>query len=533
MKVLEHIYTSLKVEFETQYLTEGLSREEVLTLENQSNYFLPPELLYAEGVEYPVKYVLYPLSSRYYCIGRGIYKGLDSLGRVGNYLFHNVLFDTKELVAHGADPLAVLHKLIKDNYFVSDSQESRPEEVSLEIENRPQLFDSLTAEKKQNVAKLLLLFTEESIPRVLVVGSEPKRIEFAELILSELPPSIKYMTGIETYGYGQGTSAVISCIPEEKEYQGTYGEKIQVQWGSSESISFRPTVPAVDSAMLQHFTTLDHTDRIQFIDFLFSLKQGSASIVHFGELSKTSQEFFALRFSASLLHMAIRANDLSKVELFAGNLGESDWKQLAKNPIVLDLLYAGNYGFLPRLTQAIFSEKTFSNISGNANFERMVLSILQQQHASENQGAALAVQSNLGAWISAVKPREEIVLQLCAAYAPVWSQETSLAAFADSLSYLQSPAIAFYRELARSFGSKQFPSVLFSLPLPDNQNALHTLLRKICSQKQSDIMKQMKKHTAWFEQLSARSEGSNKACLNILPLAVSEGSKKGFFSFLK
>ena len=93
VKVGQHIYGRAKEKgFSTLGYSPDVTSEDLKSIERNSNYELPTSLYYDEGAEKPVKYTFYKLSEEKIVVGKGVYIGKDEFGRVGNYLFHNLIF---------------------------------------------------------------------------------------------------------------------------------------------------------------------------------------------------------------------------------------------------------------------------------------------------------------------------------------------------------------------------------------------------------------------------------------------------------
>jgi hypothetical protein len=94
--------------FSTVDATEGLSSSDCQILEKHSHYYLPPTLLFRRETEGPTKYVYYQLDNRRSVVGRAVYLGRDSLGRPGNFLFHNYVFQREGLLAADFNPVPLV-----------------------------------------------------------------------------------------------------------------------------------------------------------------------------------------------------------------------------------------------------------------------------------------------------------------------------------------------------------------------------------------------------------------------------------------
>lgn len=108
MKIYQLFYTSCKkglssgMGFQTYSMSEGIKEEEREEIESHCSY-IPPENLMGHPTEdeihefFPVAFSFFKLRSGRYCICRGKYKGKDYSGRFGNYFYHVLIIDGKEL----------------------------------------------------------------------------------------------------------------------------------------------------------------------------------------------------------------------------------------------------------------------------------------------------------------------------------------------------------------------------------------------------------------------------------------------------
>ncbi len=206
MKLEQHFYTSGKPEFITVAITAGISREERIQLESNSIYFLPVSLHYQENVTSPVKYVWYPLGEHLFVVGRAIYAGKDSLGRTGNYLFHNYVISRDELItACRGNPAGLIKYLRQQNFFQEEAPSGDIQPIHLDDD----AFGDIPTTGPRTLAPDLLqrvlhaCLDADSLRRpVLLLGTDDECLDFLEQIYAVLPYTVRLSLQVDTYAYG-------------------------------------------------------------------------------------------------------------------------------------------------------------------------------------------------------------------------------------------------------------------------------------------------------------------------------------------
>lgn len=224
MKLEQHFYTSGKPEFMTVAITDGISREERIQLESNSIYFLPVSLHYEENVTTPVKYVWYPLGEQHFVVGRAIYKGKDSLGRTGNYLFHNYVVRQDDFMAAcQSNPVSLIMRLRQYGMFLDEAPDGDIQPIDLANEQLavPQsLPQNVSREVLQRVLHACLEHYALHQPGLLL-GTEDECLQFLERIYTVLPYEVRLALRVDTYAYGVSLGfPIIGSLDEEVFYQG-------------------------------------------------------------------------------------------------------------------------------------------------------------------------------------------------------------------------------------------------------------------------------------------------------------------------
>ncbi len=158
VKVGQHIYGRKEKEgFTTVGYSFYITKEDIRTIEVKCIYFLPD--LYSREIEKPVKYVFYKLNKEDVVIGRGIYVGLDEAGRPGNYIFHNLIFQTKDITTLKINPIALIRYLESKGMFkmeILPNEKLEDIELDLELEKEEKKRTSLS------VFKVLSYYIDEN-----------------------------------------------------------------------------------------------------------------------------------------------------------------------------------------------------------------------------------------------------------------------------------------------------------------------------------------------------------------------------------
>ncbi len=222
MKLEQQIYTSGKPEFTTVAATDGLNRADRIHLENHSLYILPTSLMYQEGVETPVKYVFYPLGEDRLVVGRAVYTGLDSLGRPGNYLFHNFIVAKEDLLAYSRiNPVTLIRQIEKKGWF----RETVPENSSTVLEISPDEFPGPSfpqPELRDTLLSQLLYVCLNHQPLqypLLLNGAEQDCLDFLERLYPLLPYYLRAELSFDTFTYNVSLNFRVVGLPERPEFR--------------------------------------------------------------------------------------------------------------------------------------------------------------------------------------------------------------------------------------------------------------------------------------------------------------------------
>jgi len=226
MRLEQHFYTSGKTEFTTVAVTKGISREERIKLENHSIYFLPVSLHYQENIITPVKYICYPLNEERFVVGKAVYIGKDSLGRTGNYLFHNIIVSKEDLMTSCRfNPVKLITWLEEKQVFKTEVPRHSVKVLELDL---PQTSPVVSSHKLVTLQRDLLLqvlyvcIHHEFVHQpLLLIGTEKESLEFLEYLYIILPYHIREELCVDTYAYGVSLGfQIIGSIEDEEFWQG-------------------------------------------------------------------------------------------------------------------------------------------------------------------------------------------------------------------------------------------------------------------------------------------------------------------------
>lgn len=275
MKLEQHFYTSGKTEFTTVAVTKGISREERIKLENQSIYFLPVSLHYQENITTPVKYVCYPLNEKRFVVGKAVYIGKDSLGRTGNYLFHNIIVSKEDLmVSSHFNPVKLIKRLEEQQVFRTEVPEHSVKVLELDV---PQTFPFATSYKLGPPQRDLLLqilyicvFHEFVYQPLLLLGTDQECLEFLEWLYIVLPYHIREELCVDTYAYGVSLGFQIIGSLEEEEFRQGLISSLTLHLANLQHTSYLD-MPEI-SKHLSFITDMAASERMEELNDVYSLE---------------------------------------------------------------------------------------------------------------------------------------------------------------------------------------------------------------------------------------------------------------------
>jgi hypothetical protein len=204
----QHIYGKTKdKDFSTLAVSRKINKEDLKILEKYSLYKLPDPLLYEAGTIKPKKYLYYKLNDESIVIGRGIDIGRDEFGRVGNFIFHNIIFKINELENLNLTPITLIQYLEENNIFLSEPfYENQISPIELDIPDKYQEEEPKLNifENKIDLLYILLYacFNTKEIPApIYITGDENKIFEFLDNLLSILPKWLQFNLSFNTLWY--------------------------------------------------------------------------------------------------------------------------------------------------------------------------------------------------------------------------------------------------------------------------------------------------------------------------------------------
>lgn len=194
LKVDQHIYGKTKdKDFSTLAISVAIPKEDLKILEKHSLYQLPSSLLYDTEAKKPKKYVYYKLNNESVVLGRGIDVGRDEFGRVGNFLFHNLIFKIKDLEKSGLTPIGLIRYLEEKGIFHDKPfQEGQILPLDVEIDNSigKEIPSVSLLEGKIDLLSTLLYacFNQIEITApIWIYGTENETFDFLDKLFSILP----------------------------------------------------------------------------------------------------------------------------------------------------------------------------------------------------------------------------------------------------------------------------------------------------------------------------------------------------------
>lgn len=194
LKVDQHIYGKTKEkDFSTLAISAAIPKDDLKVLEKYSLYQLPQSLLYDTEAKKPIKYIYYKLSDESVVLGRGFDVGRDEFGRVGNFLFHNLIFKLKDLNKSGLTPIGLIHYLEGKGIFYDkpfQKQQIIPLDVVIDNSLRKEPPSVSLLDGKIDLLSTLLYACLNQIDLtapVRIYGTESENFDFLDRLFSILP----------------------------------------------------------------------------------------------------------------------------------------------------------------------------------------------------------------------------------------------------------------------------------------------------------------------------------------------------------
>ncbi len=339
MKLEQHLYTSRKTEFTTVAITDGLSRDDRLLLEKNSLYILPASLMYQEQIETPIKYVFYPLDAERVVFGNAIYIGKDSLGRPGNYLFHNFIARQDDfLTFFGLNPVTLIRYLERHDLFRTDvpKEACNPVDIAPSPYGSPPLsFPKLRQEALSQVLYICLHHDTVQLP-LLTHGQSGDCLDFLERLYPLLPFELRTELSFDTYTYGVHEGFRIQGLPDRPEYHQNLSPSVTLHLAQSQlSVTSEIPPPSKRLTMIHGLIAarnLDMLTRVYELEFELYKGDYEAFIAKFRDVSlDTSNIILDFHRESLLQHIAI-THDSELLRLIQHQIGIEDLNRLVDAP---------------------------------------------------------------------------------------------------------------------------------------------------------------------------------------------------------
>lgn len=339
MRLEQHIYTSGKTEFTTVAATDGLSREDRIHLENHSLYILPTALLYQEDCQTPVKYAFYPLGEDRFVVGKAVYAGKDSLGRPGNYLFHNLIITKEDLLACSRfNPVNVIRYMEKKGLL----RETVPEEPLTVIELSPDEIESPTHAlphiRDDLLSRLLYAcLNHKSLQHpVLLHGTDQECLDFLAWLYPLLPYQLRMELSFDTYTYGVSLGFRILGLPEDSEYRQSLTPSFTLFPASGQytsSLDIRE--PSKRLALMKTMITAGKVSELNIIysmEYCLQIEDYARFNKKYREVSQEIKDVILDFHKETLLRHIANQKDAELLQLIQGQIMVEDLEILSASP---------------------------------------------------------------------------------------------------------------------------------------------------------------------------------------------------------
>jgi predicted house-cleaning noncanonical NTP pyrophosphatase (MazG superfamily) len=242
----QHIYGKTKdKDFSTLAISREISKENLKILEKYSIYKLPNSLLYDAKAIKPKKYVYYKLNDESMVLGSGVDVGKDEFGRVGNFLFHNLIFKIKELEKLRLTPISLIRYFEENSIFQREPfHEGQIPSIDLEIAatHQKEVPTPNMLENETGLLPLLLYacfyHTDITAP-IYITGDEDRIFDFLDKLFSILPKRLWPNLSVNTFWYEDytlpGLSFYCNSIKSDEIRPPNYSLKIDFEAGTYES----------------------------------------------------------------------------------------------------------------------------------------------------------------------------------------------------------------------------------------------------------------------------------------------------------
>jgi hypothetical protein len=240
MIIHQHLFGKTRgKDFSTLAASLELSKNDLVMLERHSHYKVPLKMLYDSDFVKPVKYVYYPLNKEKFVIGRGFYKGKDEIGRVGNYIFHNLLLSREELERNYFNPIQFIKKFEAEEIFITETEgigKLQPLQLVEEVVADNSLYDAfnfLSTKQKELIPPILNeCFKPYGHKPLQIIGSHYALI-FLWLLFDIMPVYLRFKISFDTLHVDKNLSYYICGFPSHEEAVGfpLYSLRINAESG--------------------------------------------------------------------------------------------------------------------------------------------------------------------------------------------------------------------------------------------------------------------------------------------------------------
>lgn len=376
----QHCFTSVDPEFKTTGMSKGITEDERLLLEKHSIYFLPGELLYNDAIPKPVKYVFYPITSHSYVIGRGEYIGKDSLGRPGNYFFHNVIIKTGDLIHINSNPVPLINSLKKEGKFTCSLQGKSFTEDDFSGNSFPvalntishsfhcddsfsRLPEKLDKESLKALLHFIYTYHEGSYP-IVFHGNGDEILQYLDLLFSLLPYDQRIWLSFDTFAFGVPYSFMVFGIPEDSFYSHSFFSSLEIYLSAGQTRVHRnyTVSPVVSSTVELLFD--GKQDIINKLLFLYDNLKKHPGTFH-EHIAAYDDDFLALfykYFHNELLTFILNTVDIALLHRCKDCIQSEEYSRILTTP-----------GFIKAIARSSF----------NALHEKVLVWILNQERPGE------------------------------------------------------------------------------------------------------------------------------------------------------
>jgi hypothetical protein len=327
-----HVYGSTPRGFATLFASDDIPANALRTLESRSSYALPTSRSQSDAPT-PPKHSFGVLGDRVF-VGRAVYLGVDLTGRLGNYVFHNLVFDPSAARGAFEDPVSLIHACESAGAFLSDVPEELPPAVAITPEAPEPSPAVLETGLAMALLSLVLGRDAKTLP-ALLFGEDPHVLAFLRSAFALMPFSLRWESPFDTYSYRAATAGLaFAALPEAREFCTPLPpHSLSVNVGTGQ-MNEKVAIPVSPVARVICSVSADTGEREVLLSLMDLLGLGNwpEFLAQWRSATPGTREAFHAQYAPVLLRRVLDARDLVLLDAIAPVLRPADIEALAAQP---------------------------------------------------------------------------------------------------------------------------------------------------------------------------------------------------------